>query len=96
MRFSRATIAGLMGAVFIAALGLTALRSASDAWAGTTLLATCGVLSLALVGAVCRSAAERSVVARLSRFRLGLSGDRVLVARRRDNAPDFFPSRIHM
>jgi hypothetical protein len=60
MRFIRASIAGLMGAVLIAALGLAALRSASDTWAGTTLLATCGVLGLALVGMICRGAAERA------------------------------------
>jgi hypothetical protein len=60
MRFIRASIAGLMGAVVIAALGLTALRSASDTWSGATLLATCGVLGLAIVGAICRGTAERS------------------------------------
>ncbi len=60
MRLIRASIAGLMGAVLIAALGLTALRSASDTWSGATLLATCGVLGLAVVGTVCRDAAERA------------------------------------
>jgi hypothetical protein len=60
MRFVRASIAGLMGAVLIAALGLTALRSASDTWSGATLLVTCGVLGLAVVGVVCRDAAERA------------------------------------
>jgi hypothetical protein len=60
MRLIRATIAGLMGAVLITALGLTALRSASEIWAGATLLATCGVLGLAVVGTVCRDAAERA------------------------------------
>jgi hypothetical protein len=60
MRFIRASIAGLMSAVSIAALGLTALRSASDTWSGATLLATCGVLGLAVVGAVGRGAAERA------------------------------------
>ena len=60
MSLIRASIAGLMGAVLIAALGLTALRSASDTWSGATLLATCGVLGLAVVGTVCRDAAERA------------------------------------
>jgi hypothetical protein len=60
MRSLRFSIAGLMGAVLIAALGLVALRSASETWAGLTLLATCGVLGLAVVGVVCRGAAERA------------------------------------
>jgi hypothetical protein len=49
-----------MGAVLTAALGLTALRSASETWAGVALLATCGVLGLAVVGAVSRAADERA------------------------------------
>lgn len=60
MRFIRASIAGLMAAVLIAALELTALRSASDTWSGSTLLATCGVLGLAVVGAVCRRGGVRA------------------------------------
>jgi hypothetical protein len=60
MRFVRFSIAGLMGAVLTAALGLTALRSASETWAGVALLATCGVLGLAVVGVVSRAADERA------------------------------------
>jgi hypothetical protein len=60
MRLIRATIAGLMGAVLITALGLTALRSASEIWAGAVLLTTCSALGLAVIGVVCRSAAERA------------------------------------
>jgi hypothetical protein len=60
MRFVRFSIAGLMGAVLTAALGLTALRSASETWAGAALLLTCGVLGLAVVGVVSRAADERA------------------------------------
>ena len=60
MRFIRFSIAGLMGAVLTAALGLAALRSASETWAGVALLVTCGILGLAVIGAACRSAAERA------------------------------------
>jgi hypothetical protein len=60
MRFMRFSIAGLMGAVLIVALGLAALRSASATWSSATFLATCGLLCLALVGAVCRGEAERA------------------------------------
>ncbi|MFI5461170.1 MAG: hypothetical protein ACHRXM_37670 [Isosphaerales bacterium] len=59
-RSIRFSIAGLMGAVLIAALGLAALRSASATAAGMTLLATCGVLGLAVVGVVCRQDGERA------------------------------------
>lgn len=56
LRFS---IAGLMWAVVIAALGLGALRSASETTAGIALLVTCAVLGIAVVGAVCRGAVAR-------------------------------------
>jgi hypothetical protein len=59
MRSFRVSIAGLMGAVLIAALCVAALRSASETWAGVTLLATCGVLGLAVIGVVCRDVSER-------------------------------------
>jgi hypothetical protein len=60
MRTARFRIAGLMGAVLVAALGLAALRNASELWAGVTFLATCGVLCLAIVGVVCRGGGERA------------------------------------
>ena len=60
MQFLRFSIAGLMGSVLIAAVGLVALRFASPTWAGATLLATCSVLALAVVGVVCRGGAERA------------------------------------
>ena len=56
----RTSIGGLMGAVLVASLALTALRSGSPAWAGATFLVTCGVLALAVVGAVCRAGAARA------------------------------------
>jgi hypothetical protein len=60
MRMPRTSIAGLMGIVLVASLGLTALRSGSAIWSGTTFLVTCGVLALAVVGAVCRTGAGRA------------------------------------
>ena len=60
MRTVRFPIAGLMWAVVVAALGLAALRNASDIWAGATFLVTCGVLCLALVGIVCRTNESRA------------------------------------
>ena len=59
MRNVRSPIAALMGAVLVFALGLAALRIASPAWAGTTVLVTCGVLCLAIVGVVCCTGGER-------------------------------------
>ena len=60
MRSFRVSIAGLMGAVLIAALCVAALRFASETWAGVTLMATCGVLGLAVVGVVYRDVPERA------------------------------------
>jgi hypothetical protein len=59
-RKTRLSIAGLMGVVLVASLGLTALRSGTEEWAGATTLVTCGVLALGLVGAACRSGTERA------------------------------------
>ncbi len=59
-RSIRFSIAGLMGAVLVAAIGLAALRNASETWAGVMLLLTCGVLALAVVGVVCRAGSERA------------------------------------
>ena len=44
----------------IVALGLAALRSASEMWAGVTFLATCECLGLAAVGVICRGGDERA------------------------------------
>ncbi len=60
MRTVRFPIAGLMLAVLVVALGMAALRNASEVWAGATFLLTCAVLCLAVVGVVCREEAERS------------------------------------
>jgi hypothetical protein len=60
MRRVRFSIAGLMGAVVIAALSLTALRNGSRTCAGVTVIVTCAVLCLALVGAVSRRGIQRA------------------------------------
>src|SRR3954453_21351554 len=41
-----------MGVVLIVSVGLAALRSGSDIWAGVVYLLTCGALALAAVGSV--------------------------------------------
>jgi hypothetical protein len=48
----RFSVAGLMGVVLVVAVGLAALRSGSDVWAGAVFLLTCGVLALSAVGSV--------------------------------------------
>ena len=61
MRTIRFSIAGLMGAVAMSAVGIAALRAAdSTAWAGAMLMLVCGVLALAIVGALCRRDSERA------------------------------------
>ena len=60
MRHFRFSIAGLMGAVLVAAVGLAALLSASPIWAGTMLLLTYVVLGLAILCAVLRGHARRA------------------------------------
>ena len=41
-------------------IGLAALRSPSDTWAGVIFYLACGVLALGVVGALCAGAAERA------------------------------------
>jgi hypothetical protein len=60
MRPPRFTISGLMTTVLVASLGLTALHSANETWAGVMLLVTHGILALAVVGAICRRGAGRA------------------------------------
>ncbi len=59
-RTIRFSIAGLMGVVLIVAIGLAALRTASNTWAGVIFLATCSVLALSIVGVICRRESERA------------------------------------
>lgn len=60
MRVPRFSIAGLMGFVFIVSIGLVSLRWPTPVWAGAIFLMTWGVLSLAVVGAVCRGGPARA------------------------------------
>ena len=60
MRKLRFSIGGLMGIVLAAAVGLTALKSASRIWAGAMLLLTCGILALGVVGAIYRQGTRRA------------------------------------
>jgi hypothetical protein len=59
MRPVRFSIAALMGFVLLTAIGFAALRSTSETWSGILLLATFGAFGIALVGAFCRTVAER-------------------------------------
>ena len=60
MRIVRFSIAGLMGAVVVAAVCLAALRNASQAWSGAIFLLTRGVLGLAIINAIYRRGADRA------------------------------------
>jgi hypothetical protein len=60
LRKTRISISRLMGVVLVAAIGFAALRNSSEAWAGAMLLLTCGVLMLAVVGALSRGPGERA------------------------------------
>jgi len=59
MRTSHYSIAGLMGTVLIAMLGLTTLRHLTETRAEMAILVTCGVFTLAIVGAVYGGKTER-------------------------------------
>jgi hypothetical protein len=60
MRSLRFSIAGLMGIIVLVALATAALRYASETMAAVVSLVTHGVLALAVVGAVCRTGAQRT------------------------------------
>ena len=60
LRKIRFSLARLMGVVLVMAIGFAAVRRSSEAWAGLMLLLTCGVLMLAMVGAICRGPDERA------------------------------------
>jgi hypothetical protein len=60
IRTLRFSIAGLMGVILVAAIGLAALHNPTELWAGVIFLLTCGVLALAIVGVACRGQGERA------------------------------------
>ena len=72
IRRFRLSIAGLLAVILFAVLGLAAWRNPNDTWDGGIFLLTCGVLTLAVVGALCRSWCRASLVARIRSLRLGL------------------------
>ncbi len=59
MRSLRFSIAGLMGVVLLAAIAAAGVAHPTGPWAGAISLLTHGVICLAIVGAICRSGAER-------------------------------------
>src|SRR5689334_21112708 len=60
MRRPRFPISGLMVTVLVTSIGLAALHSANETWAGVMMLVTNGLLALAIVGAICRRGAARA------------------------------------
>ena len=61
MRLSRRfTIAGLMGLVVVVAVGVAALRFASELWSGILLMLTLGMLGAAVLGFHERAGARRA------------------------------------
>jgi hypothetical protein len=60
MRLPRFTIAGLMGLVVVVAVGVAALRFASDLWAGILLMPTLGTLGAAVLAFHERTGSLRS------------------------------------
>jgi hypothetical protein len=60
MRLPRFTIAGLMGLVVVVAVGVAALRFASELWAGILLMLTLGTLGAAVLALHERTGAKRA------------------------------------
>jgi hypothetical protein len=60
MRPPRFTIAGLMGLVVVVAVGVAALRFASDLWAGVLLMLTLGTLGAAVLAFHERAGVKRA------------------------------------
>lgn len=60
MKRIRFSLAGLMGLVLIAAIGIAALRSASPAWAGSMLLLTLALFGISVLGTVYRREGKRA------------------------------------
>lgn len=56
----RFSIAGLMGLVLVVAVGVAALRSGSEDWAGIVLTLTLGILGVALLGMIFRQGSRRA------------------------------------
>lgn len=56
----RHSIAWLMIVILVLAVGIAALRNASDLWAGAMLLTTLGLLTIAIVGATYRRGPDRA------------------------------------
>jgi hypothetical protein len=71
MRLPRFTIAGLMGLVVVVAVGVAALRFASELWAGVLLMLTLGVLGAAVLTFHERAGAKRAWWRGFARFGWG-------------------------
>src|SRR5947209_4142181 len=56
----RISLARLMALVVVFAVGVAALRDASETWAGIVLLATLGFLAASILGVVYRSGGRRA------------------------------------
>jgi len=60
MRKNRFLIGAVVAVVLVPAIGFVALKRADETWAGAMFVLACGVLGLAVVGAVCRRETERA------------------------------------
>lgn len=60
MRRFRISIAGLMAVVLIVSIGVAALRSATEEWAGLVTLVTLGALASAVLGVIYRRGGRRA------------------------------------
>src|SRR3954449_13470858 len=56
----RISLAGLMALIFVFAIGVAALRDASETWTGIVLLMTLGLLGVSVFGVIYRSGGRRA------------------------------------
>jgi ABC-type antimicrobial peptide transport system permease subunit len=56
----RISLAGLMALIFVFAIGVAALRDASETWTGIVLLLTLGLLCVSVFGVIYRSGGRRA------------------------------------
>ena len=70
----RISLAGLMGTILVLAIGVAALRDASETWAGVMLLLTLGLLGVSILGVIYRRDARRAWWVGFALFGWGYAG----------------------
>src|SRR3954469_14194500 len=65
----RLSLSGLMALVLVLAIGVAALRDASETWAGVVLLLTLGLLGVSVFGVIYRREARRAWWLGFAQFR---------------------------